>query len=79
MVEGWTGQRNGALLRLMLDAGFGTLVTVDRNPALLLFLWVVLARRTRGGGRGLWPHADPTRDACCMGCTSERQTDATAP
>lgn len=28
---GWGGQRNGALLRLMLGAGFGTLVTVDRN------------------------------------------------
>ena len=29
--EGWGGQRNGALLRLMVDAGFSTLVTVDRN------------------------------------------------
>ncbi len=29
--EGWGGQRNGALLRLMLDTGFSILVTVDRN------------------------------------------------
>lgn len=31
--EGWTGQRNGILLRLMREAGFGILVTVDRNLA----------------------------------------------
>jgi hypothetical protein len=31
--EGWTGQRNGALLRLMRAAGFEVLVTVDRNLA----------------------------------------------
>jgi len=29
--EGWTGRRNGDLLRLMLDAGFEVFVTVDRN------------------------------------------------
>jgi len=29
--EGWTGQRNGALLRLMRENGFAVLVTVDRN------------------------------------------------
>ena len=29
--EGWTGQRNGALLRHMVAAGFNVLVTVDRN------------------------------------------------
>ena len=29
--EGWTGQRNGALLRLMTAADFTVLVTVDRN------------------------------------------------
>lgn len=28
---GWAGQRNGALLRLMLGAGFEVSVTVDRN------------------------------------------------
>ena len=31
ITEGWAGQRNGALLRVMLAAGFRTLVTVDRN------------------------------------------------
>jgi hypothetical protein len=31
--EGWAGQRNGALLRLMRDSGFAVLVTVDRNLA----------------------------------------------
>lgn len=31
--EGWTGQRNGALLRLMREAGFDVLITVDRNLA----------------------------------------------
>src|SRR5437868_5833508 len=29
--EGWAGRRNGLLLQSMLDAGFKTLVTVDRN------------------------------------------------
>jgi hypothetical protein len=29
--EGWAGRRNGMLLRSMLEAGFSTLVTVDRN------------------------------------------------
>jgi hypothetical protein len=29
--EGWAGRRNGILLRLMLTAGFTTLITVDRN------------------------------------------------
>ena len=29
--EGWAGRKNGLLLRSMLDAGFTTLVTVDRN------------------------------------------------
>ena len=29
--EGWTGQRNGDLLRLLTAAGFDLLVTVDRN------------------------------------------------
>ena len=29
--EGWAGQRNGALMRLMVESGFRTLVTVDRN------------------------------------------------
>ena len=29
--EGWAGRKNGQLLRSMLDAGFTTLVTVDRN------------------------------------------------
>lgn len=29
--EGWAGRRNGVLLGLMLEAGFTTLVTVDRN------------------------------------------------
>lgn len=31
--EGWAGQRNGALLRLMVESGFTTLITVDRNLA----------------------------------------------
>lgn len=31
VTEGWSGRRNGELLRLMLTAGFGSLVTVDRN------------------------------------------------
>lgn len=31
--ENWTGQRNGVLLRLMREAGFAILVTVDRNLA----------------------------------------------
>ena len=31
--ENWTGQRNGALLRLMREAGFAILITVDRNLA----------------------------------------------
>ena len=31
ITEGWAGHRNGALLRVMLAAGFRTLVTVDRN------------------------------------------------
>ena len=31
--EGWTGQRNGALLRLMRESGYTVLVTVDRNLA----------------------------------------------
>ncbi|MBI3761533.1 MAG: hypothetical protein HY260_06680 [Chloroflexi bacterium] len=31
--EGWAGQCNGALLRLMRGAGFAVLVTVDRNLA----------------------------------------------
>jgi hypothetical protein len=31
--EQWTGQRNGVLLRLMREAGFATLITVDRNLA----------------------------------------------
>jgi hypothetical protein len=31
--EGWAGQRNGVLLRLMREAGFAVLVTVDRNLA----------------------------------------------
>lgn len=29
--EGWAGRRNGALLRLMVEAGFNVLITVDRN------------------------------------------------
>jgi hypothetical protein len=29
--EGWAGQRNGALIELMLERGFRILVTVDRN------------------------------------------------
>ena len=29
--EGWSGQRNGALLGLMVAAGFDIPVTVDRN------------------------------------------------
>jgi hypothetical protein len=29
--EGWAGKRNGALIQLMIPAGFTTLVTVDRN------------------------------------------------
>jgi len=29
--EGWAGQRNGELLRLMVSSGFAVLVTVDRN------------------------------------------------
>jgi hypothetical protein len=31
--ENWTGQRNGVLLRLMHEAGFAILITVDRNLA----------------------------------------------
>lgn len=31
ITEGWAGQRNGALLDVMLAAGFRTLITVDRN------------------------------------------------
>ena len=31
ITEGWAGQRNGSLLRVMVAAGFRTLVTVDRN------------------------------------------------
>ena len=29
--EGWAGRRNGELLRAMRAAGFGVLLTVDRN------------------------------------------------
>ena len=29
--KGWLGQKNGALLKLMLDEGFELFVTVDRN------------------------------------------------
>ena len=29
--KGWLGQKNGALLRLMIEDGFDILVTVDRN------------------------------------------------
>src|SRR5829696_10465525 len=28
---GWLGQKNGALIRLMVDNGFEALITVDRN------------------------------------------------
>lgn len=31
--EGWAGRRNGELLRLMVEKGFTTLITVDRNLA----------------------------------------------
>jgi hypothetical protein len=31
ITEGWAGQRNGELLRLMRQGGFTSLVTVDRN------------------------------------------------
>ncbi len=33
IIEGWAGYRNGTWMRAMLAAGFGTLVTVDRNLA----------------------------------------------
>ncbi len=33
LIEGWAGRRNGKLLRLMRQSGFGALVTVDRNLA----------------------------------------------
>ena len=29
--KGWLGQKNGALLKLMVEDGFDILVTVDRN------------------------------------------------
>ena len=29
--KGWLGQKNGLLLKLMVDAGFELFVTVDRN------------------------------------------------
>jgi predicted nuclease of predicted toxin-antitoxin system len=29
--QGWLGQKNGALLSLMIDEGFEVFVTVDRN------------------------------------------------
>ena len=29
--KGWLGQKNGALLKLMVDYGFQVFVTVDRN------------------------------------------------
>lgn len=29
--KGWLGQKNGALLKLMIEDGFDFLVTVDRN------------------------------------------------
>ena len=29
--KGWLGQKNGALLRMMIEDGFDILVTVDRN------------------------------------------------
>ena len=29
--KGWLGQKNGALLKLMIEDGFDILVTVDRN------------------------------------------------
>ena len=29
--KGWLGQKNGALLKLMVDEGFDVFVTVDRN------------------------------------------------
>lgn len=29
--KGWFGQKNGVLLKLMVDNGFGIFVTVDRN------------------------------------------------
>lgn len=31
--QGWAGRRNGALIGLMMEAGFTTLITVDRNLA----------------------------------------------
>ena len=31
--EGWVGRRNGELLRVMREAGFTALITVDRNLA----------------------------------------------
>ena len=29
--KGWSGEKNGALLKLMIEAGFDILVTVDQN------------------------------------------------
>ena len=31
--QGWAGRRNGVLLELMVEAGYATLITVDRNLA----------------------------------------------
>ena len=51
---GWAGQRNGALLRLMVGAGFGVFLTVDRNleyqqnvAAAGVAVVVLLARKNR--------------------------------
>lgn len=51
---GWTGRRNGVLLRLMLEAGYQVFVTVDRNleyqqnvAAAGVAVVVLLARKNR--------------------------------
>ncbi len=52
--EGWLSQKNGVLIRLMIDAGFEIFVTVDQNlqyqqnlEELPIFLFVLRAADNR--------------------------------
>lgn len=52
--KGWLGQKNGALLKLMVDDGFQIFVTVDRNltyqqdvARLPITIFVLCARNNR--------------------------------
>ena len=72
--EGWAHRRNGALLRLMVDAGFPTFVTMDRNLAYQQHVAsigaaVVVLRARTNRLHDLLPLAPRLRDVIALAAT----------